>query len=229
MKNMLQAPNGTHFTARVLRSTAVLFTGVALGFTLWTATAPLSNAQDTSPTRMIEESLPQGRTMANASKPQFLAAVCSAVKKFRSAAPQITRSAIETKGPWRNDIIRTVVRCMGTRDCTALGRVLNALNSAYPDDANATTELFLELAPGCASAFGGGGGTGDDEGNFGNAPGNQNPPPGSIGGGGGQGNVIAICHNGRTIFVSPRGAEQHLANHPGDSLGPCQVTPTQNQ
>ena len=227
MKNMLKASNGTHFTARVLRSTAVLFTGVALGFTLWTATAPLSLAQDVSPSRMIEESLPGGRTMANASKPQFLAALCSAVKKYRNAAPQITRFAIEGKGAWRADIIRTVVRCMGTRDCAALARVLNALNSAFPDEASSNSELFLEAAPGCASAFGQGGG--DDEGNFGNAPGNQNPPPGSIGGGGGQGNVIAICHNGRTIFVSPRGAENHLANHSGDTLGPCPVTPTQNQ
>jgi hypothetical protein len=180
-----------------------------------------------TPARMIEESLPQGRTMASASKPQFLAAVCSAVKKFRNAAPQITRAAIEARGPWREDIIRTVVRCMGTRDCAALGRILNALNSAYPDDASATTQLFIEAAPGCTSAFGQGQG-GDDEGVYGNAPGNQNPPPGSIGGGGGQGNVIAICHNGRTIFVSPRGAENHLQNHPGDTLGPCPVTPNQN-
>jgi hypothetical protein len=226
MKNMLNASNGTHFTARVLRSTAVLLTGVALGFTLWTATAPLSLAQDMSPSRMIEESLPGGRTMANASKPQFLAAVCSAVKKFRNAAPQITRAAIDAKGPWRNDIIRTVVRCLGSRDCALLGQVLNALNSASPDDASATTELFMELAPACAGSFGQQGG--DDEGNYGNAPGNQNPPPGSIGGGGGQGNVIAICHNGRTIFVSPRGAENHLRNHAGDTLGPCPVTPNQN-
>jgi hypothetical protein len=165
--------------------------------------------------------------MANASKPQFMAALCSAVKKYRAAAPQITRFAVEAKGPWRADIIRTVARCMGTRDCAALARVLDALNGAFPDDASSNTELFIEAAPGCASAFGQGGG-GDDEGNFGNTPGNQNPPPGSVGGGGGQGNVIAICHNGRTIFVSPRGAEAHLAQHSGDTLGPCPVTPNQN-
>ena len=110
MKNMLKGSNGTHFTARLLRSTAVAITGIALGVALWTATAPVSNAQGDSPDRMIEQSLPQGQTMASASKPQFLSAVCSAVKKFRSAAPQIARAAVDAKPQWRNDTIRTLVR-----------------------------------------------------------------------------------------------------------------------
>ena len=46
MKNMLKGTNGTHFSARLLRSTAVAITGVALGFALWTATAPISVAQE---------------------------------------------------------------------------------------------------------------------------------------------------------------------------------------
>ena len=41
-------------------------------------------------------------------------------------------------------------------------------------------------------------------------------------------NSVAICHNGHTIMVSPQGAENHLRNHPGDTLGPCEVTPVQN-
>jgi hypothetical protein len=222
MKNMLKGSNGTHFSARLLRSTAVAITGVALGFALWTATAPISVAQGSSPEQMIQQSLPQGRTMANATKPQFLSAVCSAVKNFRDAAPQIVRAAIEARSAWRNDIIRTAVRCLGNRDCDALNRVHNALVGAYPDDASAITELFGQLAQNCDF----GGGT-PDEGNYGNPPGNLNPPPGSIGGSGGQGNLVAICHNGRTIFVSPRAVQAHL-NH-GDTLGACQVTPSQNR
>jgi hypothetical protein len=225
MKNMFKGSNGTHFSARVLRSTAVAITGVALGFALWTATAPISVAQDASPEQMIQQSLPQGRTMATASKPQFLAAVCSAVKNFRNAAPQIVRAATEARGAWRNDIIRTAVRCVGNRDCTVLGRIHNALVGAYPDDASQITELFGQLAPNCT--FGGGGTPGDDEGGFGNAPGNLNPPPGSIGGSGGQGNLVAVCHNGFVIFVSPNAVQAHL-NH-GDTLGACQVTPSQNR
>ena len=234
MKNMLKSSNGTHFSARLLRSTAVAFTGVALGFALWTATAPISIAQDASPERMIQESLPEGMTTANASKPQFLAAVCAAVKKYRNNAPQIAHAAVEAKRPWERDVLRTVFRCLGSRDCRLLGQVLNSLVSAYPDNANALTELALQLAPGCASAFGDSKGGGamdpgpvvDDEGTFGNVPGNLNPPPGSVGGRGGQGNLVAICHNGRVIFVSPRAVQAHLAH--GDTLGACQVTPRQN-
>ncbi|HEX8310697.1 MAG TPA: hypothetical protein VF614_05225 [Chthoniobacteraceae bacterium] len=218
---MLKGSNGTHFSARVLRSTAVAITGVALGFALWTATAPISVAQDASPEQMIQQSLPQGRTMANASKPQFLAAVCSAVKKFRNAAPQIVRAASEARAAWRNDIIRTAVRCLGTRDCALLGRIHSALISAYPDDASAITDLFVQLAPDCDF-----GGT-PDPGGFENPPGNLNPPPGSVGGSGGQGNLVAICHNGFVIFVSPNAVQAHL-NH-GDTLGACQVTPSQNR
>jgi hypothetical protein len=223
MKNMLKGSNGTHFSARLLRSTAVAITGVALGIALWTATAPISVAQDASPEQMIQQSLPQGRTMANASKPQFLAAVCSAVKNFRNAAPQIVRAASEARAAWRNDIIRTAVRCVGNRDCALLGRIHGALISAYPDDASAITELFGQLAPNCD--FGGGGTP--DPGGYDNAPGNLNPPPGSIGGSGGQGNLVAVCHNCRVIFVSPRAVQAHLAH--GDTLGACQVTPCQNR
>ncbi|MDQ6656372.1 MAG: hypothetical protein M3Y80_11225 [Verrucomicrobiota bacterium] len=227
MKNMLTRPAGTHFTARLLRSTAVLFTGVALGFALWTATAPMSIAQGMSPTQMIEANLPQGRTLATATKPQLLAAVCAAIKKNRGDAPQIVRVAVAAHKPWTTDIVRTAFNCVGSRDCRLLGQIFHAAVSSDPDDASALTDLATSLAPDCASSFqGNGNGNGEGEGNFGNGPGNVNPPPGSIGGGAGQGNTVAICHNGRTIFVSPRAAEAFLRQ--GDTLGPCRVTPTQN-
>ena len=34
-------------------------------------------------------------------------------------------------------------------------------------------------------------------------------------------NNVAICHNGKTIWVSEEGAAKHLANHAGDTMGPC--------
>ncbi len=69
MKQMLTPPTGTHFSARLLRSTVVLLTGVALGFALWTATAPTSVAQEhVAHARSIQANLPAGKTMANATK-----------------------------------------------------------------------------------------------------------------------------------------------------------------
>jgi hypothetical protein len=238
-----------HFTAWLLRSTALTITGLALGFTLWTATAPVAVAQAPNATRMIEAGLPSGTTMAAAGKADLLSAVCAAVRKNRGSAPQIVRVAATARPEWSGDIQRTAFECLGTRDCALLGRVLRAIITANPEAASDATDLANQLAPNCSDAFGGaksgpGGGKSDLGGGksylgdpvdpgyqdgFGLAPLlNQNPPPGSIGGGGAQGNVIAICHNGRTIFVTPRGAEDHLNNHPGDRLGPCQVTPNQN-
>jgi hypothetical protein len=226
MKNMLSGINGTHVTARLLRSTAVVVMGVALGLALWAATAPDANAQGMSPTRMIQEHLPQGVTIANASKPDLLSAVCAAVRKYSNAAPQIVRVAIEARRAWASDILRSAFECLDDKDCGLLGRTLNAAVSAHPDEAALLTDSAIRWAPNCASSFGGPGVV-DDRG-FGLAPLNQNPPPGSIGGGGAQGNVIAVCVNGRTIFVSPRGAENLLNNNPGATLGPCVVTPITN-
>ena len=233
MKQMLTPDTGTHFPARLLRSTVVLLTGVALGFALWTAIAPTSVAQDMTPMRLIQANLPAGKTLANATKEQLLSAVCAAIRKNRTQASQIVRSAMAARPAWSSDILRGAFDCAGRDDCALLGRIYREAVAANPDEASALTDLAVSLAPGCR--FGDGknvhdGGHVVDHGwdGFGPAPANVLPPPGSIGGGGGQGNTVAICHNGRTLFVSPRGAEQHLRNHPGDTLGPCVVTPNQN-
>jgi hypothetical protein len=229
MKKLLMVSNGELFAARVLKTVLMLLIGVALGTAFWVASTPVAFAQE-SPSQMLASQLPAGKTMATASKQEFLAAVCSAVKKFRSAAPQIARAAADAHPEMKKDILRTAFRCLGTTgDCRLLNRVLHGVING--GDAQELTELAIELAPNCSDAFGAppSGGHGE-EGNFGNPPGaNLNPPPGSIGGGGGQGNVIAICHNGHTIFVSPQGAENHLNHHSGDTLGPCVVTAFQNQ
>lgn len=230
MKKILMVSNGEHLAARFLKTILVLLIGLALGTAFWVASTPIASAQEMSATKMIESQLPQGKSTASASKQQYLAAVCEAVKKFRSAAPQIVRAAVEAHPNWKQDILRTAFRCLGSNDCRLLGRVLHgAIDGAGGRDASELTELGIELAPNCSGSFGGTRGGGEEEGNFGNPPGgNLNPPPGSIGGGGGQGNVVAVCHNRHTIFVSPQGAQNHLRNHPGDTLGPCVVTQFQN-
>ncbi|MGI9087527.1 MAG: hypothetical protein ACR2HH_07285 [Chthoniobacterales bacterium] len=232
MKKLLTVSNGQLFAARILKTIFVVLIGVALGTAFWVASMPVAQAQDMSPTRMIESQLPAGKTSASASKQEYLGAVCAAVKKFRNAAPQIVRVAVETHSEWKKDILRTAFRCLGPDDCRLLGRVLHAAISGNGSDASELTELAIELAPNCAGAFGdakeGGHGEEQGEGNFGNPPGNVNPPPGSIGGGGGQGNVVAVCHNGVTIFLTPQGAQDDLRRNPGDRLGPCVVTQSTN-
>ena len=228
MKNLLMVSNGEHhLAARSVRAALILLTTCALGAMFWVVTMPAGQAQSMSPAKMIESQLPQGKTIQTAEKADFLAAVCAAVQKFPSAAPQIAAAAAATHPEQKKDILRTIFRCLGTEDCRLLGRVLRSLTAGDPH-ASELSELALELAPGCASSFGGGQ-PGDDGGGFGNAPGNLNPPPGSIGGGGGQGNVIAICVNGLTSFVSPEEAQRILNSNPGARLGACVVTPVLNR
>jgi len=208
--------------------------GLGMGVALWTATIPVALAQGNSPAAAVQGSLPQGKTIATASKADLLSALCAAVKKHPGQAPQIARIVAAARPDMARDILRTAFQCLGNGGnggCKNLGQVLREVIAAVPNDASSLTNLAVELSPDCAGSFpggrGGGGGNGD-EGNFDQGPANQNPAPGTLAGGGGQGNVIAVCHNNRTIFVSPQGAENHLNNHPGDTAGPCQVTPVTN-
>ncbi|HEX8280434.1 MAG TPA: hypothetical protein VF551_03580, partial [Chthoniobacterales bacterium] len=133
MKQLLKGTNGMHFPARLLRSTAVALTGVALGLALWTATAPMSQAQGNSPAAMIEQNLPQGQSMANASKSDLLSAVCAAIKKNRNAAPQVARVAATARPDLARDILRTAFRCAnigGPDTCDLAGRILAELIEA---------------------------------------------------------------------------------------------------
>ncbi len=224
MKNLLMASNGERLAARIFKSATYLLTAFALATMFWVAGTSTSHAQNMTPEKMIQAELPQGVAVATAGKADFLAALCAAVTKHRSAAPQLATFSVNLHPNWKKDILRTIFRCLGNDDCRLLGRVLRALSTG--SDASELAELAVQLAPSCAPNFGG---EPADEGGFGNAPGNLNPPPGSIGGSGGQGNVIAVCFNGVTRFFSPEGAQAFLAANPGAYLGACVVTPVQNR
>ena len=229
MKKLLMVSNGELFGMRIFKAASAALIGCALALAFLVASAPLARAQGSDAEKFLQAEL-GNRSMQSVPKADFLQALCSAVKKHRSAAPQIVRVAVAARPEWKNDILRTAFNCLGTGDCRLLGGVLRGAIAGSPGDASELTALAIELAPGCASSFPGTGGEpGEDYGNFGTAPGNLNPVPGTIAGGGGQGNVVAICHNGETLFVSPGQAEEHLNNHPGDTLGGCVVTGTQNQ
>jgi len=38
---------------------------------------------------------------------------------------------------------------------------------------------------------------------------------------------VTLCHKGQTIEVDEKAAEKHVAH--GDTLGPCQISPSQNK
>ena len=236
MKKLLMALNGEHYSVATLRTAFVLLIGAALVFTFSMAIAPVAKAADRTPAQMIQAQLPEGKTIANASKTEFLAAVCAAVKKFREATPAIVRAAINAHSNWSREILRTAITCLGTDNCNLIASTVGAAAKAMPDDASGLIELGLQLAPNCSDAIGQipAGGGGDGTGVFTNPPTNQNPPPGSLGGGGGGGfnpeeQRVNVCDNNVEVLVLATQVSQYLATHPGATTGACQPTSVTNR
>ncbi len=205
----------------------VLLLALAGGF--WFATQSASAARDLTPTEMIQEGLPPGKTMRNATKPEFLSAVCAAVKKHRPKAAAITKVAVSAHREYAGDIVATVLRCSSNPDCAFVGTIVSAAVQAAESEASVIQDAALAIAPDCADAIQG---ANDIPGEGPTGPISQVPLPGSIGGGGGGSNpqeqLFMVCDNGtqRSVRESQLGA--FLTSHPGAFVGSCQPTPTTN-
>lgn len=195
-------------------------------------TDSLDDRGDSAPWYLvIENRLPSVRILETAGRLDFFGALPAVTRQWRFVAPQLAGAATIARTEWAKDILESSFRVVGP-DCPLLARVLASIIAVVPSEASRLTERAIELFPECAGAFdlaakGGKGNKGFAGGpppspnsNFGNPPGGNSV--------GSQGNVVTICHNLRTIFVSPEDAQNHLQNHPGDTLGACQVTPVQN-
>ena len=196
--------------------------------------SPYGETGDTAPWYLVVENhLPKVQSLHQVDKSRFLGALPEAIGEYHQIAPQLAGGATLVRKEWARDILRTAFTAAGS-GCGVRASILRSVIAADPEEADALAEFAIELSPDCAGAFGAGGPKKGAEGaegaeGFGSPPtlDSLGFPPGLGPGGGGQGNSIAICHNGRTIFVSPRGAEAHLRH--GDTLGPCVVTPVQNR
>jgi hypothetical protein len=205
----------TFSNVRIVQTLACAVIGIGLALCLWVATVPQATGRDMGPAEMLASKLPPGKTLANASKPELLSAVCAAAKRFSKDVPQIVRAAVGARKNLAADIVAAAIRCQseGTPDCGAVGDIVAAAISGARGAASAISDAAVSTAPDCADAIqagvqrasaGGGGergnggeGTsaadgssagqaGEGEGNFSpNGPSNLNPPPGSAGGGGG--------------------------------------------
>jgi len=233
MKKFLIAPRG-----RTRIGFAILL-ALGLTTTLWVATIPVASARLMTPKEMIEAGLPPGIVMKTASKPQFLTAVCAAVKEHRKAAAAIAETAVTAHHEYSGDIVATVVRC-SNGNCELTGAIVAAAVSATPDDAVAIEDAAVTAAPDCADAIqaatanighaGGGGGPAPESSNDGGAPAtNQAPFVGALGGGGGfDPNIgtVLVCDNGTARFIPANQVTGFLAPHPGSFVGACVVTPS---
>lgn len=149
MKKFLTAPRDRS----PLAQTALFFLlGLGLTGAFWFATAPVAVARMMSPTEMIQAGLPPGVLIKTASKPQFLTAVCAAVKEHRISAPAIAQSAVATHREYAGDIVATVVRC-SDGNCRLTAAIAAAAASAAPDFAVSIDDAAVAAAPDCADAI----------------------------------------------------------------------------
>jgi hypothetical protein len=225
MKKLSTAARSARMAA-VSKTGSRLLAAVALAAGIWLACLPLAQAATATPAEMIQRQLPANMTIATASDPQLLDAVCKAVRQHPKEAALIVRTAAARKS-LRPDILCAAIRCSHERksDCTWVLDVLREWIKADPNNANALIESISQCAPDCREALQS---LTLGEGNFGNPPANINPPPGSSGGGASQ-NKCVVCHNGHEIFIPCDTADKHFQQHPGDTLGPCQPTPATNR
>jgi hypothetical protein len=184
---------------------------------------PVSNALAATPADMIQSGLPPTMTLRSAPRRDFLSAVCNAVSRYRRSAPQIVRSAIETRPEFSRDIVNTAIGCLrepkeGLLDCDLARQILLEAIAANPRAANDMLELMISLVPDCQLDIPGEGPP--------NVPVNINPPPGPPIGPGPSNCVI--CHNGHEIHVLCDNIDSYLSRHPGDTRGGCQSTPVTN-
>ncbi|MGZ4982612.1 MAG: FecR family protein [Chthoniobacterales bacterium] len=180
---------------------------------------------------VLENRLGRLQSLRNASRTQFFSALPDATKQFRIVAPQLAGAATYARTEWALDILRTSFAAVGS-DCGMRARILRSVTEADPADAAKLLEQAIELGPSCAGAFAGGGGgpgVGAEGGSMGGNTnmGNVGNPPGSNGGGG-VGNLVAVCFKGQTLLLTPDEAQNFIKQHPGATLGACQVTPVAN-
>jgi hypothetical protein len=140
--------------ARRDRIHAALALLLALGLTsaLWIATIPVAAARMMTATEMIEAGLPPGIVMKTASKPQFLTAVCAAVKLNRKAAPAIAETAVAAHKDYAGDLVATVVRC-ANGNCELNAEIVGSAIASAPESAVAIDDAAVAIAPDCADAI----------------------------------------------------------------------------
>lgn len=241
---------GSRYTTRLVQTGLTLALGLGLASGLWVATMPVATAELMSASEMIQAGLPSGVMVATAGKPQFLTAVCAAVKTHRDSAAAITKAAVSDHHEYAGEIVTTALRCVrGEKaDCDLTGAIVAAAIVGWPQAAAQIDDAAIAAAPECSDAVQthtentrndgkqvmDGKEMFDGKRELGAIP--EEPdfvapltPPFYPGGGVGFNPgepFILVCDNGRQRRVRESLLQQFLDNHPGAFRGTCQITPS---
>jgi hypothetical protein len=232
MKKLLAVSSGGPRAVTLTRTGLFRLFATALVASLWIVTLPAALSPLMTPTEMIEQGLPPGKTTQSATRTEFIFAVCAAVKKHRRDAPAIVKAAVTAHREYAGDIVETIIRCAfpdEEADCQFVGAIVAAAVAALPDSSSGVAEGALAAGPSCVDAIQAALRQGkNEEGNFGtNPPSSVSASPGSVSGGGGGFNLqeqpILVCDNGtqQQVLQSQLGA--FLSSHPGSFVGSCQA------
>jgi hypothetical protein len=222
--------------ARIGRSALLLLLLVALAAGLWVAAPPAALGRDQTPKEMIEGGLPAAKTIKRATKSEFLAALCAAVRKHRTVAAAITEVAVGARRDFTGEIVGTVLRCGRKSDCKFVGSIVSAAISANDNAATTIADAAIATAPDCADAIqsavphaaSGGGDRADSDAA---GPDNQNPLSNSTSKDTGEGfdpheQLILVCDDGTQRTVRQSQLDEYLHSHRGAVVGSCPPTPT---
>jgi hypothetical protein len=227
----LRTPAWSGSDARTMGRTALMFCGVLLlaaGF--WTALLPAALAREATAAGMIEEQLPGKKTLKDATKSEFLGAICAAVRKRRSAAAAITQAGVTMRRESVGEIVGAVLRCSGKINCEFVGLIVAAATAAEGDLTN-IADAAMAKAPNCAETIREAARRGakpSDRSEAESAP-EQGPLIGTSNGADEafdpHEQLNLVCDGGTQRAVRASQLDEFLRSHPGSFVGACQPTP----
>ena len=210
-----------------------MFCGVLLlvaGF--WTALLPVALAREATAGEMIANQLPGRKTLKSATKSEFLAAVCAAVRKRRSAAAVITQAAVMARRESAADIVEAVLRCSGKTSCEVVGLIVAAATMAEGDPSN-IADVAMAKAPSCTETIREASRRGAKAIDRAEAETVPHGPLIGTSNGPDEGfdpheELNLVCDDGTQRAVRASQLDDFLRSNPGSFLGVCQTPPQTN-
>lgn len=212
-----------------------LFCGVALlaaGF--WTALLPAVLGREMTAAEMIAQQLPGRKTLQNATKSEFLGAVCAAVRKRRGGAAAITQVATTMRRESAPDIVGMVLRCSGKINCEFVGLIVAAATGAEGEPAK-IADAAMAKASNCAETI--------REATQRGAKANEHVEPKAapeqgplLGTSNGADDgfdphepLNLVCDDGAQRVIRASLLDEFIASHPGAIAGPCPSPPPKSR
>ncbi|MEO8439838.1 MAG: hypothetical protein ABI540_06400 [Spartobacteria bacterium] len=198
-----------------------------LAAALFLAPRPGAQGQEKDGSDFIADELPRRTTLNTASKPQFLEAVCAAVRQNRGAAAAITHAAVTARREATAEIMGAVLRCSGKLNCELVGAVAAAATAAGGDP-TLVADAAVAKSPNCVETIREATRRDQPE-----AAPEQTPVAGTSNGADEEFDpkekLEIVCDGKTQRALRASEVEEYLRTHPGAFLGRCESAPKTNR